>query len=295
MYNFYPNENNRLAFYDNLLNEFPFIQAQLIGKSLVGRGLHAFSIGNAENRVLIAAAFHGGEWLTINLALHFLRDLCLCLDCGKPVCGLRLEHQLNKRGITFIPCVNPDGVEIDLSGAESAGRYAPFVRSLIYECDCWQANARGVDINHNFPAGWDALHRREQDMGIYKPSPTRYGGTHPASEPETQAVMDHTEMNRFSRAYALHSQGRETYYDFKEYTPPASPAMSRVLSMASGYKVSKPPLIADGGGFKDWFIERFHQPGFTFEIGRGKNPLPLSDESSEYQRILKALCLTLVI
>ena len=30
------------------------------------------------------------------------------------------------------------------------------------------------------------------------------------------------------------------------------------------------------GGFKDWFIDCFHRPGFTIEAGKGKNPLPFS-------------------
>ena len=38
--------------------------------------------------------------------------------------------------------------------------------------------------------------------------------------------------------------------------------------------IDAPIAIADGGGFKDWFIEEYNRPGFTVEIGKGKNPLP---------------------
>ncbi|MGN1132415.1 MAG: gamma-D-glutamyl-meso-diaminopimelate peptidase, partial [Ruminococcus sp.] len=63
----------------------------------------------------------------------------------------------------------------------------------------------------------------------------------------------------------------------------------------SGYTLSAPPDIADGGGLKDWFIQRFHRPGFTFEIGMGINPLPLSDLEVEYKILQKALCLAVIV
>lgn len=295
MFGFYPNERNRTAFYQSVADEFPFVKKEVIGTSLVGREIASFTVGNLDKRVIIAAAFHGSEWLTANIALHFLWDLCCCIKNSEPIGGLHLGSRLKKRGISIVPCVNPDGVEINLSGADSAGRYSALINSLTHEPYRWQANARGVDLNHNFPANWEVIHRREQDMGITKPSSTRYGGERPASEPETVALMNYINENNFTRAYALHSQGREIYYSFGKNTPKPSNTMSRVLSIASGYKTAKPPLIADGGGFKDWFIEKFHQPGFTFEIGVGENPLPLTDESREYAQLLKALCLTTII
>ena len=35
-----------------------------------------------------------------------------------------------------------------------------------------------------------------------------------------------------------------------------------------------PQSSASMGGFKDWFIEAFRRPGFTIEVGKGRNPLP---------------------
>lgn len=82
--------------------------------------------------------------------------------------------------------------------------------------------------------------------------------------------MNYCIKQNFSRCYAFHSQGREIYYTFGDETPKDSKTMARLLARTCNYKLSTPPSIADGGGFKDWFIHRFNKPGFTFEIGKGR-------------------------
>ena len=61
--------------------------------------------------------------------------------------------------------------------------------------------------------------------------------------------------------------------------------MALKMAELSGYKLSAPEGLAVGGGFKDWFIEEFAKPGFTIEIGKGKNPLPLSDIVEIYDKL----------
>jgi g-D-glutamyl-meso-diaminopimelate peptidase len=295
MFNFYPYQENRMVFYEKLCHHFPFLQKEIIGKSLLNREIPAFTLGNSKSRVVLAGAFHGSEWLTINILLHFLWDLCRSLQYGCTVAGLKLKHPLNKRGISIIPCVNPDGVEINLKGFSAAKNYSSFVESITSSTCKWQANAAGVDLNHNFPAQWDKIHLEEEKLGITSPWYTRYGGKHPASEPETIAVMNYCLKNNFDLAYAFHSQGREIYWSFGNNTPKASLTLARLFSKTCGYKISTPPEIANGGGFKDWFIEKFQKPAFTFEIGKGENPLPLTDCNREYQILLKTLCLTTIV
>ena len=159
----------------------------------------------------------------------------------------------------------------------------------------WQANARGVDINHNFNAGWNELKNRELSMNIKAPSATRFGGNAPESEPETKALTNLCKRNNFDRAIAFHSQGREIYCSFGKHTPVMSFRLASVLSQASGYNISVPEDIATGGGFKDWFIEKFRRPALTIEMGKGKNPLPLSDFEPEYKIMLNMLCLGVIV
>lgn len=295
MFKFYPYTENREKFARLLKEEFPFIKKETIGNSLVNRGIEAFSIGNSNNRILMVGGVHGSEYLTVNLLFRFLWDLSLSYKKGISVGSIKMKRYLNRTGVTIVPCLNPDGTDINLLGFASAENYSSLVEYTCPHTCSWQANARGVDINHNFPANWEHIHKLEVKMGISAPSNTRYGGPSPASEPETLAIMNYCLKNNFKRAYAFHSQGREIYYAFGKNTPKESSAIARLLSCTSGYILSTPPEIADGGGFKDWFIERFHKPAFTFEIGKGVNPLPISDLDEEYKILKKALCLSVII
>ena len=52
-----------------------------------------------------------------------------------------------------------------------------------------------------------------------------------------------------------------------------------------------PEGLASLGGFKDWFIGEFNRPGFTVELGKGQNPLPMSDLDDIYCRVEEMLTL----
>jgi g-D-glutamyl-meso-diaminopimelate peptidase len=174
-------------------------------------------------------------------------------------------------------------------------KYKPLVEEVSDNTDKWQANARGVDINHNFNAGWCTLKERELSRNIKCPSPTRFGGNCPESEPETKALTGLCQRTDFERAIALHSQGREIYCSFGKHTPVLSFRLASVFSQASGYNIGFPEEIATGGGFKDWFIEKFRRPALTIEMGLGENPLPLSDFEEEYEILKSILCLGVVV
>lgn len=240
-------------------------RVRVIGKSLCGRGIFALSLGDGAPCPLVAAGFHGMEYLTVLAALRFAREYR-----GDRVC--------------IVPCVNPDGTEIALHGAAAAERWRGFVAAT-GEARQWQANARGVDINHNFDADWKAVKRREREAGILCPASTRFGGVRPESEPETRALTRLCRQAPFCRVLALHSQGREIYWEFGACTPRSSLPFAEKMAAAGGYRTAAPEPLATGGGFKDWFIRSFHRCGFTVEMGRGKNPLPLADFQAEYPRV----------
>lgn len=295
MFNFYPYTENRENFQNLLIKDFPFIKKETIGKSLANRNIEAFTIGNKDKKIIMVGGVHGSEYLTINLLYKFMWQLCCSYKNGTTVADIKMKRFLHRQGVTFVPCVNPDGTDINLLGFSSAKNYSALVEYICPHTCKWQSNARGVDINHNFPANWDIIHKREIEMGISAPHNTRYGGKTPSSEPETIALMNYCIKQNFSRCYAFHSQGREIYYTYGNETPKDSPTIARLLARTCNYKLSTPPSIADGGGFKDWFIHRFKKPGFTFEIGKGENPLPISDLEEEYNILQKALCLAIIV
>jgi g-D-glutamyl-meso-diaminopimelate peptidase len=215
---------------------------------------------------------HGLEWITSLLLTTFIFDCGDCIIAKERLEGIDISKLLGNSSIYIVPMVNPDGVEIVHNGNE-----------------IWQANAQGIDLNHNYPAKWDECRQLEIKSGINAPGPTRFGGDYPAQAPEVQAVMDFTRKHNLKRAVALHSQGEEIYWNFAGLEPPTAFYFAKLLSNISGYAVATPPEIASCGGFKDWFIEEYRCEGYTIEVGLGKNPLPLSQYSKIYKDILAML------
>ncbi len=288
------NESRRIKY--ELKNKYPFLVCHSIGKSVCGRDITAYSLGNYKNIVLFAGGFHAQEWLTSLVLLRFLERICESLKNKQKLSGVDIASSFLSKGITIIPCVNPDGVEIVLRGAKSVGDYEGLVCD-ISRCDLsnWNANCKGVDINHNFDAGWQTLREMESASGILGPSPRRYGGHAPHSEPETQALVRFCERNRIDHAFAMHSQGEEIYWSYGDNTPENSLTMANIFSVCSGYELVKNEGLASHGGFKDWFIEYFGRSAFTIEIGKGKNPLPVEQLDEIYEKIEEMLVVGAII
>ena len=131
--------------------------------------------------------------------------------------------------------------------------------------------------------------------GKDRPGARQYCGPSPESEPETRAVTDVCRRYELRHVVALHSQGEEIYWQYGEHTPAQSRMIAQVLGSASGYAVTDPTGMASPGGFKDWFISCFHRPGFTIELGRGVNPLPLKDFEPLYKKAREMLLLSLLL
>lgn len=277
-----------------LSRAYPFLEVFSLGRSAAGRELYAFAIGSARDTSLFVGGVHGMEWLTSLLLIRLLEDVCRALDTGAPLADIDMNRSLESRSLTIVPCLNPDGVEIAVAGPAAAGKWEALVRHC-GGADRWQANARGVDLNHNFDAGFSVLRKMEEAAGYTGPGPTRYGGPFPFSEPESAALADF--CRRFSphQAYAFHSQGEEIYYRYGDRTPARSRLMAQVLASASGYKLAQPEELASHGGFKDWFISYFGAPAFTIEIGRGKNPLPVEELEPIYARLLEMLLISILL
>lgn len=248
-----------------LKNKFPDLCVFSIGRSILGRDIYALKLGHGARRIFYSGAYHGMESLTARVLVRFVGELSYMLTADKT------PDLLDGTALYIVPMVNPDGVEIAGSGEK------------------WQANARGVDINHNFDALWELSKKTEEKYGVTGPGPTRYGGEYPESEPETKAIADFTRENRFDTVIALHSQGEVIYYDFCGYVPDGTKELLNRFEAVSRYKRDEALGIAAYGGYKDWFIRKFKKPGFTIEVGLGKNPLPLSEFDEIYAGVREIL------
>lgn len=291
-----PDTKYRNKIINELINEYTFLNHGCLSQSLCFRNIDYIQIGNPDCQILLAGGFHGMEWLTSLLLIHFIKNISEAVKKRISISDINISDFLRYRGILVIPCVNPDGVEISMHGAKSAGRFCELVEIASNgDTDSWQANARGVDINHNFDAGWEDLHNLELSNGIIGPAKTQYGGPYPESEPESSCLTKLCKTVNIKHALAFHSQGEEIYWHYGKNTPRKSELMARILAMSSGYTATYPAGLAVGGGFKDWFIDKLKRPAFTVEIGKGKNPLPLSDLEKIYNDLEELLVLSLIM
>ena len=71
--------------------------------------------------------------------------------------------------------------------------------------------------------------------------------------------------------------------------------MAEIMGATSGYAVADPEGLASHGGFKDWFISCFCRPAFTIEIGKGENPLPLSDLPGIHRTLEEMLVFSIIM
>jgi len=266
-----------------LEGKYPFLSIHQIGQSVMGRQLLALRCGNGPRMIHINGAFHGNEWITSALLMRFMADLSAAYSNGGELSD-RPVQQLNEEVTLWaVPMVNPDGVELSQRGADSS---IPWCCQLVewnggsHDFSGWKANARGVDLNDQFPAFWDEERVRR---GIGSPARSDYSGPYPLSEPEAAAIAGFTHRLNFDHVVALHTQGREIYWNYRDFEPEEAEAFAERLSKASGYTPVK--LSGSDAGYKDWFIQHFRRPGFTVEAGFGVNPLPMSDFDSIYKEL----------
>ena len=149
----------------------------------------------------------------------------------------------------------------------------------------------GIDLNLQFPAGWEQARQIKFSQGFTTPAPRDFVGFGPLTEPESLAVYNFTLQHEFSLVIAFHTQGNVIYWQFKNYNPPRALYIGNQFSAVSGYSLEETPYNSSFAGYKDWFIQNYIRPGYTIEAGRGINPLPTSQFDEIYKDNLGILVL----
>jgi len=284
---------------DGLKARYPFISVGSAGRSVLGKELYYVKLGTGPNQVFYNGSHHALEWITTPLLMKFIENFTKAYTEKRNIKGYDISDIWSRSSIYIIPMVNPDGVDLVLNGLT---RNNPFYNNLIKwnngSTDFsrnWESNVRGVDLNHNYNASWELSKEAEAIYGVFGPGPTRYSGPYPESEPETKAVVNFTRNHNFRLVLAYHSQGEVIYWQYSSLTPPESRIIGNLFSQVSGYILAETTGITSYSGYKDWFIQEYRRPGFTIEVGKGTNPLPISQFNKIYRDNEELLILASVI
>ncbi|MCC8024318.1 MAG: peptidase [Clostridium sp.] len=271
------------------------LTVNIIGTSRDGRNIYDIILGNpqAEAHILMQGAIHAREYMTPLVMMSQLEYALVNYDTGH-YNYKSVSDMLKNVAIHFIPMTNPDGVTLSQSGID--GIRSEDLKEVIKNCYTsdvnlgrtsdtfevyltkWKANAGGVDLNYNFPYGWNEI-----SANLAAPSYASYKGPNPLSEPESQALAGIADQYPWAITISYHSQGEVIYWTTSSNgAKMASSTLAEDISIMTGYRMDS----SDGkGGFKDWMQSKETAvPGVTLEVGRTPCPVPFSEYSTVWKQ-----------
>lgn len=261
------------------------VHTSVIGKSEDGRNLYDVVIGNtkASKTLLVVANLHAREYMTSELCMdqieYYLENYYTEREGGS------WKKTFDKIAVHYVPMANPDGTTISqfgIKGIRSAALRKRLRKLKSGSTTIWKANARGVDLNRNYPVRF----RKQGKRG-----PMGYSGPKACSESETRAIKKLTDQLRSQKTLrgviSYHAMGSiifggsglggtlqkntdRLYYQSRRLTGYAS---------AAGYHSSS----GGDGNFLTYIHEVTKVPGITLEVGRYTCPGPAREYPSVWK------------
>lgn len=261
---------------NTLCEAFPdLVSRGVIGQSVQGRDINLVKLGKGEKKALIVAGIHAREHITVSFALRCIEDYSSAYysETGR-LDGYNIKELLDRFTLYIVVNCNPDGTEIVLSGVYPSTSVTVTKRSQ------YKANANGVNLNRNFPFMWEKI---VPEAGA--PDEAKYIGSAPASEPETQALMQLCNDNSFEWLLSLHIQGDCIYWSDSVNVNAGGVSENFANLLCRKYDFYKCPMSTDltlfGGGFENWFRYQFSRPGFCVELmPLDYDPFPASNRDN---------------
>ncbi len=219
----------------------------VIGTSVEGRAITAYTYGSGPTHLLLVGGMHGGyEWNAVLLAYQVMDYLKANPDA--------IPSNLS---VTVIPALNADGV-YKVTGKE--GVFTPADVSSDAAVDAsGRFNAHTVDLNRNFDCNWQATSTWQNR--------TESAGTAPFSEPESAALRSFVLADTPVAVVFWHSASGSVYAsECNNGILPGTLTLMNAYAKASGYSAVPSfdayPITGDSEGW----LASLNIPAVTIEL-----------------------------
>lgn len=252
----YKNPDEIEEFLKDIHARYPEItELRIIGQSLEGRNIWAIKISDnaqtdeSEPSVLVNGMHHAREVMTPEITTDMVEYLTSNYGHNEEV-----TKWVDNAQIWVVPMFNVDGNN-----------------KMWNENSMWRKNTRnghGVDLNRNYPTGWNSCNGSSSRTGAQD-----YRGTAPASEPETQAMMNFVASIKPVFNISYHSYSEIVIYPFgcrplRTPTGEAVEAIGAEIAAKIDYRPGTAWELlynADGGDI-DWMYEEHQVIPYVIEV-----------------------------
>ena len=263
-------------------------EVSVLTRSILGKNIPLVSLGRGRRAVLYVGGMRGTDSESSGVLLQFLADYAEHYARRATVYGYPMTYLHEERKIYLLPMLNPDGVEYCLHGTDERNPLFERVMRMLGDGSLanWQANARGVDPERNFDAGFAENKARERAAGISGGAAAGYSGEFPESEPETAALCRFLRRHReeIVGVLSLHRGNGEIFCSCGDNLTAKTVSVGRVLSRMTGYGMTRPESLSPIGSLSDWCITALSRPAFTVQYeGKAENT------ALTYEKLRRAL------
>ncbi len=254
----------------------------IIGQGRQGRNIYCMEISNnpgvTEDKpaLLLNGLHHSREVVTPHVVMDAITYLTDEYAAGNPQVG----EWVDGYKIYLIPMVNPDG-SFQVHNVDDFHR-----KNMRAVCT---ATNPGVDLNRNYPYHWGAGPQNcERGTGSSGTAcADTYRGDVPASEPETQAMIDVTTQTRPVIAVSYHSYGQFIDYPyacndgFPDQSMPEHAVIDELMHQTANaidtvgptYDVYSPIAIGPvNGDDTSWYYANVGTYALIIEVGTSFQP-----------------------
>lgn len=235
-----------------------------IGSSVKGHSLYDFTIGSkeADSSVLVVGTMHARECICAAVLMQEIEYYLSNYNCM--IGGMKPADVLENTQIHYVVMANPDGVEI------SQKSYAR-----------WKSNARGVDLNRNFPTKKFVSGGTKGAEG--------YSGKKALSEPESRAIAVLTvklkTKQKLQGVINYHAMGRIIYGSCSsKKIAKDTKTMYQIAKRETNY-IAAPESSktkSPGGQYREYVMYLLGIPSITIEVGKTWAPCSYYEYKTEF-------------